>query len=87
MPTITVKGQVTIPKAVRDHLGVGPGSEVDFLVVGDHVEVRPAAQSSAYELGKHHFGRWASGHTETSANRKRLVREASLVKRQHRPRR
>lgn len=28
--TITIKGQVTIPKPVRDHLGIGPGSMVDF---------------------------------------------------------
>ena len=27
---ITSKGQVTIPKAVRDKLGVGPGSNVGF---------------------------------------------------------
>ena len=27
---ITSKGQVTIPKPVRDHLGIVPGSEVEF---------------------------------------------------------
>ena len=27
---VTEKGQVTIPKAVRDYLGIGPGSVVDF---------------------------------------------------------
>jgi antitoxin PrlF len=35
MSTLTVKGQVTIPKAVRDHLGVGPGEAVDFAVTPD----------------------------------------------------
>lgn len=31
MPTIvTSKGQVTIPKPVRDRLGIVPGSAVDF---------------------------------------------------------
>lgn len=29
--TVTAKGQVTIPKPVRDLLGIGPGSKVDFL--------------------------------------------------------
>jgi AbrB family looped-hinge helix DNA binding protein len=29
-PTVTRKGQVTIPKPVRDHLGIGPGSKVAF---------------------------------------------------------
>lgn len=28
---VTIKGQVTIPKNIRDHLGIVPGSEVDFI--------------------------------------------------------
>jgi len=28
---LTTKGQVTIPKAVRDDLGLRPGDEVDFV--------------------------------------------------------
>ncbi len=28
--TVTSKGQVTIPKPVRDHLGIVPGSQVEF---------------------------------------------------------
>lgn len=35
MTTLTVKGQVTIPKAVREHLGVVPGEEVDFSVTAE----------------------------------------------------
>lgn len=27
---ITIKGQVTIPKPMRDHLGLAPGSYVEF---------------------------------------------------------
>ena len=32
---VTRKGQVTIPKPVRDHLGIGPGSQVDFRRTAD----------------------------------------------------
>ena len=28
---VTEKGQVTIPKDIRDRLRIGPGSEVDFV--------------------------------------------------------
>lgn len=33
--TVTSKGQVTIPKSVRDFLGIGPGSRVEFRRVED----------------------------------------------------
>lgn len=36
--TITSKGQVTIPKDIRDILRIGPGDQVDFIV-GDEGEV------------------------------------------------
>jgi antitoxin PrlF len=33
--TVTAKGQVTIPKSVRDLLGIAPGSKVDFRRAAD----------------------------------------------------
>jgi AbrB family looped-hinge helix DNA binding protein len=33
--TVTSKGQVTIPKPVRDYLGIEPGSEVNFRPADD----------------------------------------------------
>ncbi|NKK02186.1 AbrB/MazE/SpoVT family DNA-binding domain-containing protein [Rhizobium leguminosarum bv. viciae] len=33
--TVTAKGQVTIPKAVRELLGIVPGSAVDFHRTAD----------------------------------------------------
>ncbi len=32
---VTSKGQVTIPKPVRDHLGIVPGSQVQFRSAAD----------------------------------------------------
>jgi AbrB family looped-hinge helix DNA binding protein len=33
--TVTRKGQVTIPKTVREHLGIGPGSQIVFRRADD----------------------------------------------------
>jgi AbrB family looped-hinge helix DNA binding protein len=33
--TVTTKGQVTIPKAIRDRLGLKPGSRVVFSLDGE----------------------------------------------------
>ena len=36
MPTtLTIKGQVTIPKQIRDSLGLTPGTAIDFAVNRD----------------------------------------------------
>ena len=43
MSTITIKGQVTVPKPIRDALGLTPGSQVDFaLNKHDQVVLRRA---------------------------------------------
>jgi AbrB family looped-hinge helix DNA binding protein len=38
--SVTSKGQVTIPKEVRQQLGIRQGSRIEFALVGDHVEIR-----------------------------------------------
>lgn len=38
--SVTSKGQVTIPKEVRQQLGIRQGSRIEFSLVGDHVEMR-----------------------------------------------
>ena len=40
---VGLKGQVVIPKELRDELGIEPGDEVSFWRHGDHVAVRPAS--------------------------------------------
>jgi len=32
MPKLTSKGQVTIPKRMREHLGLKAGSEIEFTI-------------------------------------------------------
>ncbi|MFN0304432.1 MAG: AbrB/MazE/SpoVT family DNA-binding domain-containing protein [Burkholderiales bacterium] len=38
--SVTSKGQVTIPKPLRQQLGLRQGSKVEFVLVGDHLEMR-----------------------------------------------
>lgn len=49
MPTATVtsKGQITLPKAIREHLHVDQGDQVEFVIgpAGD-VELRPFGGSA-----------------------------------------
>lgn len=40
--TITVKYQTTVPKEVRQKLGVGPSDVLQWEVLGDHVRVTAA---------------------------------------------
>lgn len=41
--TVTRKGQVTIPKQVRDLLGIAPGSAVEFRLEGGRVVLAKVA--------------------------------------------
>lgn len=50
--SVTSKGQVTIPKAVRQKLGIRTGSQVRFSIVGDRVELaRVDAHAPVSESG------------------------------------
>ncbi len=47
--TLTIKGQVTIPKQIRDAMGLMPGSAIDFAVnpAGQVVLQKAAASQTA----------------------------------------
>ena len=49
--TVTTKGQITIPKEVREHLGIGTGDRLSFVVQEDgSVTVKPLTRH-VRELG------------------------------------
>ena len=54
MPALTQKGQVTVPKAVRQILGLHTGDEVEFVVKNGRVELKRSRRDhrSAYGLLK-----------------------------------
>jgi len=43
MPVVKThaKGQIIIPKEIRDNLGIRPGKALSVKLVNDHVEIRP----------------------------------------------
>ena len=52
--SVTSKGQVTIPKQVRQQLGIRKGSKIEFHVVDDHIELR--IYSTPAKVSKSGFG-------------------------------
>jgi AbrB family looped-hinge helix DNA binding protein len=62
--TLTSKGQVTIPQAIRERLGLQPGTRIVFDVVGDSVRIRRAdeqARGAALVAHLRSVGRRAAG--------------------------
>lgn len=47
---VGTKGQVVIPKALRDEIGLQPGAEVEFERDGAAVRIRPSGPETARAL-------------------------------------
>jgi AbrB family looped-hinge helix DNA binding protein len=54
---VTTKGQVTIPKEIRDRLGIGPGSEVEFVPTDDGIRVVAVNENISEEEASRTFSR------------------------------
>ncbi|MBZ9659077.1 AbrB/MazE/SpoVT family DNA-binding domain-containing protein [Mesorhizobium sp. ESP-6-4] len=52
---VTTKGQVTIPKQIRDHLGIGPGSEVQFVATDEGARLVAVNQNVSEEEAARKF--------------------------------
>ncbi len=48
LSTVTTKGQVTIPKLLRDALGINPNDRVDFIRDGERIVLQPLKTLKAY---------------------------------------
>lgn len=49
---VTSKGQVTIPQAIREHFGLLPHTEVEFVARGKRVEIVPSPKKSRPSRGE-----------------------------------
>ena len=48
--TLTSKGQITLPKEIRDRLGLDAGSMLDFQVLPDHTITARAVKPDARRI-------------------------------------
>ncbi|HEY2184525.1 MAG TPA: ribbon-helix-helix protein, CopG family [Xanthobacteraceae bacterium] len=80
--TITIRLPLKLEADLRaraDALGVGVS---DFVrdAIAEKLEREPAKKPSAYELGKHLFGKHGSGRSDLSTNRKAILDEILRAK-------
>lgn len=90
--TITVRLPDELEAELRAKLGVQQIDPEDAQLlefvrqaIAEKLAHEPAigqrtGKPSAYELGKHLFGKYSSGRTDVSVNKKKYVREAILAK-------
>jgi antitoxin PrlF len=75
---VGAKGQVVIPKSIRDELGIAPGDEVVFETVGKDVRVRRREDDAAARSARINAlrGIWADGpSTDDLLDERRKERE------------
>jgi len=59
--SVTSKGQVTIPKPIRQQLGIRKGSKIVFEIVNDHIELK--VQSTPAQISSEGFGLLKTRHS------------------------
>jgi AbrB family looped-hinge helix DNA binding protein len=72
------KGQVTIPKSVREFLGIGEGDYVTFFKRGDEVVVRPV-QVSEVEHALDQIEKYLSENDISTADLNAAAKEARAL--------
>lgn len=74
MPRVTTKGQVTIPKEIRDALGIEPGDEIAFEEVGSGYKIQKKEPTTADGEDPFEKYRGSAESDETMPDRMRRLR-------------
>ena len=74
MPRVTTKGQVTIPKEIRDALGIEPGDEISFEEVDSDYRIRKKEPTTADGEDPFEKYRGSAESDETMPDRMRRLR-------------
>ena len=74
---LTAQGQISVPTKVRQKLGVGPGSVLEWSDEGEHVVVRKAGRYSSKDVHQSLFPKGVPHRTiaEMKAGIRRHVRK------------
>ena len=80
--TITIRLPTELETDLRTRLGARGAALSDFVrdAIAEKLEREPPEAPSAYELGKHLFGKHASGRRDLSGNRKTVLNEVLRAK-------
>lgn len=74
MPRVTTKGQVTIPKSIREELGIEPGDEVAFEETDAGYIIRKQEPTTAEGGDPFEKYRGSAGNDHTMPERMRRLR-------------
>lgn len=74
MPRVTTKGQVTIPKRIREELGIEPGDEIAFEEIESGYRIRKEAPTTSEGEDPFEKHRGSAGGEETMRERMRRLR-------------
>jgi AbrB family looped-hinge helix DNA binding protein len=74
MPRVTTKGQVTIPKEIREVLGIEPGDEVTFEETSTGYTIRKETPTTAEGNDPFEKYRGSADSDATTADRMRRLR-------------
>ena len=88
--SVTQKGQLVIPKELRDKHGIAPNSEVIVTEIGDHIAIFPAPDPLRQGRGMLRFDRPVAqlireAHAEESLLEKRRIKRLASRKQSHAP--
>ncbi|WP_436936363.1 AbrB/MazE/SpoVT family DNA-binding domain-containing protein [Halovenus marina] len=74
MPRVTTKGQVTIPKEIREALGIEPGDEIAFEKVESGYKIQKKAPTTAEGSDPFEKHRGSAERNDTMPDRMRRLR-------------
>jgi AbrB family looped-hinge helix DNA binding protein len=72
--TVTVKGQITIPQALRERFSLLPGTEVEFIAEADSLRIVPRRRKRSATAADHWLSK-AAGSAKPGVTTEQILAE------------